>query len=204
MTKIIWIIFALFVIGNSFFVLPFHLTEDSVISNHATKYKKDSVFLREVFHDSIITLKLKLPPLYESLYYNATSTSISGKKSSLLVNVSFLDNLDFFSLIFPFYKTTNLKGEISFYSAIKAEGQPGRDSIALIGNITMQVRISVMGICTPQYARTLMEKEFVHILRKEMSNIEIDINRRTEVDTISLKIPDNNHVRKRSEARKRS
>ncbi|MEO5998757.1 MAG: hypothetical protein ABIN89_18450 [Chitinophagaceae bacterium] len=189
MKKIIWIFFALFVTGNALFVLPFNVSSDTVISSSILNYKKDSILLHAVFLDSIIPLKLKMPPLYDAIYYNATPPLISEKKPFLLVNVSFLDNLDFFSLIFPFYKIANLKGEITFFSSIKVVGQPDRDSIALIGNITTHMRVSVKGICTPHYISTLVEKEFASILQKEMAKVEKNINARPSVDSIIVSKP---------------
>ena len=191
MKKIIWILFALFVTGNALFVLPFHFTRDTVTSNSILHFKKDSVLLHAVFLDSMIPLKLKMPLLYDALYYKSGSPVISDNKPFLLVNVSFLDNLDFFSLIFPFYKTTTLKGEITFLSTIKVDGQPYRDSVALIGNITTQMQVLVKGVCTPQYVSTIVEKEFANILQKEMARVERNINSSPSVDSIIVSKPVN-------------
>lgn len=189
MTKIIWIIFALFVIGNSFFVLPLHLSSDSIVNSHVTNYKTDSFLLHTVFPDSVIPIKLNMPTLYDALYYKNNSPVVSKAHPPLIVNVSFLDDLGFFSLMFPFYKSINCIGDISFYSIVKIGDQPARDSTALIGNIKINLRLSVKGICTPLYVRTLVEKEFIDILRKEMDKVEKDINKPAIADTNSLEKP---------------
>lgn len=186
MTKIIWIVLVLVLIGNSFFVLPFHFSEDSIANNHVINYKKDSILLHTIFADSGISLKLNMPSIYEAMYYRNNSPLFSENQRYLIVNVSFLDDLDFFSLMFPFYKSVNCKGEISFYSIIKSSEQP--DSTALIGNIKIFTKLSVKGICTPLYVRTLVEKQFVDILKIEMNKVEVDLNR-VEADTSVINIP---------------
>ncbi|MEP6700228.1 MAG: hypothetical protein ABJA85_02895 [Bacteroidota bacterium] len=202
MTKFILIFITLFVVSNSLFVIPLHFTKDNVTSNYIINYKKDSVLLHAVFPDSIISLKLKLPPLYDAIYNRKAHAARDNGNPPLLVNVSFLDNLDFFSLVFPFYKSTSIKGEISFHSSIIIDDQPGRDSIALIGNITIQIRVSVIGICTPQYVRLLVQNEFIHILQKEMLKVEKDLNRPATFVSASVNIPLKVTPRKRSKVKK--
>ena len=189
MTKIIWIVFLLFVTGNSFFVLPFHFSSDSITNNHIINYKKDSALLHIIFVDSSIPLKLNMPASYNALYYKKDSPVIPGNHPYLIVNVSFLDDLDFFSSVFPFYKSVNCMGNISFYSVIKIGDQPGRDSTALIGNIKISVSLSVKGICPPLYVRNLVDKEFVTVLKQEMNKIEDDIYRPVITDTIVVEKP---------------
>lgn len=202
MTKIIWIVLTLILIGNSFFVLPFHFSEDFIANSYVINYKKDSALLHTIFADSGIPVKLNMPASYKALYHTNNSRIISWNPRNLIVNVSFLDDLDFFSLMFPFYKSVNCKGEITFYSIIKLTDQPGRDSTALIGNIKISTRLSVRGICTPLYVRTLVEKQFVDILKQEMDKVEVDINR-VEVDTSFIVVPVHKPVIKRKKVKKK-
>ncbi|MEO5594831.1 MAG: hypothetical protein ABIR15_19855, partial [Chitinophagaceae bacterium] len=44
-------------------------------------------------------------------------------------------------------------------------------------------KLSIKGICSPVYAKGLVEKELVRILQKELNKIETDINRRPVIDT---------------------
>ena len=186
MKIILWVLLALFLIGNAFFILPYHYSEDKVTSSYYINYKKDSALLRNVFPDTAIQLKLNMPPGYEILY-RKDSNAVKKKYNPfhLFVNVSVFHNLDFTALSFPFYKLTSFNGAIPFYSIIKASNAPDMDSTALIGNIVINGKISVKGICTPEYARTLVEKHLAVILKKEMDKIEEDINRRPPADTIA-------------------
>ncbi len=186
MKKFLWSIVVLFLIGDAFFVLPWHLSSDTITSNYYINYKKDSLLLRNVFPDSGIELKLNIPPGYEKMY---EGIDIGVKKNDslqhqLFVNASLFHNLDFTALAFPFYKVTSFNSVIPFYSIIKASNAPDMDSTALIGNIVIKGKVMVAGICTPQYVRTLVEKDLTGILKKEMNKIEVDINRKP--DTLSL------------------
>lgn len=184
MKTILWSLLALFLIGDAFFVLPVHLSSDAVDAAYYINYKKDSVLLRNVFPDSGIALKLNMPPGYERMYENTSGTG-KHKDSlvhSLFVNVSVFHNLDFTALAFPFYKVTTFNGVIPFYSIIKASNET--DSTALIGNIVVNGKVTVKGICTPLYARTLVEKYLANILKNEMDKIGADINRPPVRDTI--------------------
>jgi len=170
--------------------LPYHYSEDSVTTSYYINYKKDSALLRNVFPDSGIQLKLNMPPGYETLYRN--NDSGMRKRDSpyhLFVNVSVFHNLDYMALSFPFYKITTFNGFIPFYSIIKASNAPDMDSTALIGNIVINGKIVVKGICTPIYARTLVEKNLASILKKEVSKIEADINRPPVIDSVINIIP---------------
>jgi len=128
-----------------------------------------------------------MPAGYESLY-STNSKKQNDSSGMLLVNVSVFHNLDFTALSFPFYKLTTFNGVIPFYSIIKASNEPDRDSTALVGNIVINGKVSVSGICTPLYARTLVEKDLVNILKNEMNKIEADINR--PPDTSNVVIPE--------------
>ena len=177
----------MFLIGDAFFVLPIHLSGDRVTSHYYINYKKDSLLLKNVFPDRSIRLKLNMPAGYESLY-STNSKKQNDSSGMLLVNVSVFHNLDFTALSFPFYKLTTFNGVIPFYSIIKASNEPDRDSTALVGNIVINGKVSVSGICTPLYARTLVEKDLVNILKNEMNKIEADINR--PPDTSNVVIPE--------------
>lgn len=187
MKIVLWSLLALFLIGDAFFVLPVHLSGDRVSSHYYINYKKDSLLLKNVFPDRAIRLTLNMPAGYENLYgtVNRKENDSSGQ---LLVNVSVFHNLDFTALAFPFYKLTSFNGVIPFYSIIKASNEPDRDSTALIGNIVINGKVAVKGICTPLYARTLVEKELVTILKTEIDKIETDINR--PPDTSNIIIPE--------------
>lgn len=177
----------MFLIGDAFFVFPFHLSGDTVTSHYYINYKKDSLLLKNVFPDRNIRLKLNMPAGYESLY-GTNNRKENDSSGLLLVNVSVFHNLDFTALSFPFYKLTTFNGVIPFYSIIKASNEPDRDSTALAGNIIINGKISVKGICTPMYARMLVEKDLVRILKTEISKIEADINR--PPDTSNVIIPE--------------
>jgi len=187
MKIVLWSLLALFLIGDAFFVLPIHLSGDRVTSHYYINYKKDSLLLKNVFPDRSIRLKLNMPTGYESLY-STNSKKQNDSSGMLLVNVSVFHNLDFTALSFPFYKLTTFNGVIPFYSIIKASNEPDRDSTALVGNIVINGKVSVSGICTPLYARTLVEKDLVNILKNEMNKIEADINR--PPDTSNVVIPE--------------
>jgi len=187
MKIVLWSLLALFLIGDAFFVLPIHLSGDRVTSHYYINYKKDSLLLKNVFPDRSIRLKLNMPAGYESLY-STNSKKQNDSSGMLLVNVSVFHNLDFTALSFPFYKLTTFNGVIPFYSIIKASNEPDRDSTALVGNIVINGKVSVSGICTPLYARTLVEKDLVNILKNEMNKIEADINR--PPDTSNVVIPE--------------
>lgn len=174
----LWICLALILIGDAFFVLPNHFSQDSISTNYFINYKKDSALLKNVFPDSPVYLRLNMAPLYEAIYRASDSNKTqSGPPQRLFVNVSISHNLDFTALLFPFYKVTTFHSVIPFYSIIKASNFPDMDSTALIGNITINGKLTVKGICTPVYARNLVEKELVAILKKEMKKVEQDINR---------------------------
>ncbi|MEP6747640.1 MAG: hypothetical protein ABJB86_07935 [Bacteroidota bacterium] len=184
----LWSLLGLFLIGDALFVLPYHLSSDSVTTNYYINYKKDSLLLRNVFPDSGVQLKLNMPPGYEALYNSIDGGA--GKRDSpnhLFVNISVFHNLDFMALSFPFFKVTSFNGVIPFYSIIKASNAPDMDSTVLVGNIVVNGKLSITGICSPVYARALVEKDLASILKKEMDKIQIDINRQPIKDT-SIKI----------------
>jgi hypothetical protein len=187
MKIVLWSLLALFLIGDAFFVLPMHLSGDRVTSHYYINYKKDSLLLKNVFPDRAIRLQLNMPAGYGNLYA-ADNKKVNDSAAHLLVNVSVFHNLDFTALSFPFYKLTAFNGVIPFYSIIKASNEPDRDSTALIGNIVINGKVAVKGICTPLYARTLVEKELVTILKGEIDKIETDINR--PPDTSNIIIPE--------------
>jgi hypothetical protein len=193
MTKLFWIVLSLFVVGNAFFVLPLHFSTEALTTSYAVNYKKDSTLLHAVFPDSTIHLQVNMPQEYEKMYKETGFTDFKKSgQSYIMVNVSILHNLDFTALSFPFYKVTNFNGVISFYSIIKIANIPERDSTVLIGNITINGKLTVKGICSPLYARTLVEKELVGIFKKEMNKAEQDINRPAPADTIPVntKVPE--------------
>jgi hypothetical protein len=191
MKIILWSLLALFLIGDALFVLPYHLSSDKITSTYDVNYKKDSLLLKNVFQDSSIQVRLNLPPLYEAIYKSPDSVAKKPEKPFfILVNVSVLHNLDFTAVSFPFYKVTSFKGIIPFYSIIKASNAPGMDSTALVGNITINGKLSIKGICSPVYAKTMVEKELVGILQKEMNKVELDINRHPIADTVQIITPE--------------
>jgi len=184
MKIILWSLLALLLIGDAFFVLPYHFSANTITTDYYINYKKDSLLLRNVFPDSGIRLTLNMPPGYEKMYENTGSKKNDTLHHNLFVNVSVFHNLDFTALSFPFYKITTFNSVIPFYSIIKASNAPDMDSTVLIGNIVINGKLSVKGICSPVYARTLVEKNLVGLLKKEMDKIETDINRRPAPDTI--------------------
>lgn len=185
----LWTFLALLLIGDAFFVLPFHFSEDTIATNYTVNYKKDSALLRNVFPDSAIRLRLNMPPMYEAIYRTIDSgVKKPGNPYRLFVNVSLSHNLDFTALLFPFYKVTTFNSVIPFYSIIKASNAPDMDSTALIGIININGKLAVKGICTPIYARSLVEKELTAILKKEMNKVEIDINRPPDTSGVNLPV----------------
>lgn len=204
MKIILWSLLALFLIGDALFVLPYHLSSDKITSTYDVNYKKDSLLLKNVFQDSSIQVRLNLPPLYEAIYKSPDSIAKKPEKPFfILVNVSVLHNLDFTAVSFPFYKVTSFKGIIPFYSIIKASNAPGMDSTALVGNITINGKLSIKGICSPVYAKTMVEKELVRILQKELNKVELDINRHPIADTVVQIITPEPQVQKTHPKRKK-
>jgi hypothetical protein len=204
MKIILWSLLALFLIGDALFVLPYHLSSDKITSTYDVNYKKDSLLLKNVFQDSSIQVRLNLPPLYEAIYKSPDSIAKKPEKPFfIIVNVSVLHNLDFTAVSFPFYKVTSFKGIIPFYSIIKASNAPGMDSTALVGNITINGKLSIKGICSPVYAKTMVEKELVRILQKEMNKVELDINRPPIADTVVQIITPELQVQKTHPKRKK-
>ena len=204
MKIILWSLLALFLIGDALFVLPYHLSSDKITSTYDVNYKKDSLLLKNVFQDSSIQVRLNLPPLYEAIYKSPDSVAKKPEKPFfILVNVSVLHNLDFTAVSFPFYKVTSFKGIIPFYSIIKASNAPGMDSTALVGNITINGKLSIKGICSPVYAKTMVEKELVRIFQKEMNKVELDINRHPIADTVVQIITPEPQVQKTHPKRKK-
>ena len=181
----LWSLLALFLIGDALFVLPYHISSDTITSTYDVNYKRDSVLLKNVFPDSSnIELRLNLPPLYEAIYKDSGNTAKKqAQPAYILVNVAVFHNLDFTAVAFPFYKVTTFNSVIPFASIIKASNAPDMDSTALVGNITINGKLSIKGICSPVYAKGLVEKELVRILKKEFSKIETVINRRPVQDT---------------------
>ena len=177
---------------------------DKITSTYDVNYKKDSLLLKNVFQDSSIQVRLNLPPLYEAIYKSPDSIAKKPEKPFfIIVNVSVLHNLDFTAVSFPFYKVTSFKGIIPFYSIIKASNAPGMDSTALVGNITINGKLSIKGICSPVYAKTMVEKELVRILQKEMNKVELDINRPPIADTVVQIITPEQQVQKTHPKRKK-
>jgi hypothetical protein len=185
---LLWIGLVLLLLGDAFFVLPYHYTEDNITTSYFVNYKKDSPLLKNVFADSAVHLRLTMPPLYDILYRAADSGNkpVSGSQR-LFVNIAVSHNLDFTALVFPYYKVASFNSIIPFYSIIKASNKPDMDSTALIGNITISGKLTVKGICTPVYARSLVEKELIKIMKREMDKVEQDINR--PADTSSQGVP---------------
>ena len=79
MTKIIWIFLGLFVIGNAFFILPFHVSDDNIVTSYFTNYKKDSDLLHTVFSDTgVFHLQLNMPERFNAIYLHKDSTWIAS------------------------------------------------------------------------------------------------------------------------------
>ncbi|MEO6313775.1 MAG: hypothetical protein ABIU63_02865 [Chitinophagaceae bacterium] len=189
MKIILWSLLALFLIGDALFILPYHLSSDKVTSVYDVNYKKDSLLLKNIFLDSSVQLRLNMPPLYEAIYKSSDSNSKKREAEHyMFVNVAVFHNLDFTAVAFPFYKVTSFKGVIPFYSIIKAADMPGMDSTALVGNIIINGKLTVAGIASPVYARSLVEKELVRIIEKELGNVEVNVNRQPIADTLVQKI----------------
>ncbi len=189
MTKVFWGILILFLIGNSFFVLPLHWSREKITTNSFANFKMDTELIGAVYPDSNIHLQLNMPSTYYDYYYKKDSMPIvkTIRQQNLMVNISILHNVDFGSLSFPFYKVTNFDGHIDFYSTIKISNQPWKDSTALIGNIIVNGRITAIGICTPLSVRKRVEEEMAAILKKEMQKIEAGINHAREPDTTATR-----------------
>ncbi len=182
----LWSLLALFLIGDALFVLPYHLSSDNVSSTYDVNYKKDSFLLKDIFRDSTIQLRLNMPPLYDGIYRSVDSIAKRpDRQYFIMVNVSVFHNLDFTALAFPFYKVTTFKGVIPFYSIIKASNMPGMDSTALVGNITINGKLSIVGISSPVHARSLVERELVRVLATEMNKVEMNINQKPAEDTVT-------------------
>ena len=198
----LWSLLALFLVGDALFVLPFHISSDSITSTYDVNYKRDSLLLKNVFSDSAVQVRLNLPPLYETIYKSTDSNAKKPQSDSyILVNVAVLHNLDFTAVSFPFYKVTTFNSIIPFFSIIKASNAPDRDSTALVGNIIVSGKLSIAGICSPVYAKRLVEKELVRILKKELDKVETVINRRPPADTtvqiMTIPVPVQNHLKKK-------
>ncbi len=183
MKIILWSLLALFLIGDALFVLPYHFSTNSITTHYSINYKKDSSLIRNVFPDSGIQLKINLPHGYDAMY-NDSGKPKRDSPYHLFVNVAVFHNLDFTALVFPFYKVTSFNSVIPFYSIIRASNAPDMDSTVLIGNIVVNGKVNVLGICSPLYARTLVEKNLMSMLKKEMRRIEADINRPPIADTV--------------------
>ncbi len=177
MTKALWIVLILFVVGNALFVLPVHLSSDKVTTSYSINYKKDSGLIRAVFPDSPLCTQLTLPSGYDVLYNSLAPHNAAAKKSCMHINVTLTHNIGFMSLLFPFYKSTQFSSDIAFYSIITRGDTPGADSVALIGNMRVNGRLSVAGICSPLYVRTLAEKSLMELLKKEMAKVEADVGK---------------------------
>ena len=116
MRKFIWIFLGLFVIGDAFFILPFHVSDDNIVTSYFTNYKKDYDLLHTVFSDtSVFHLQLNMPERFKAIYKHKDSLP---NRSSLLVNVSISHDLDFTAVSFPFYKRTNFNAIITFYNIV--------------------------------------------------------------------------------------
>ena len=113
MTKAVWIIFILFALGNAFFVLPYHVGSQKITTSNTDNYKKDSVLIKTVFPDSPICLKLNLESKYLAILQKTDSMSCaSSNPIPLLVNINVKHDVDFLSVILPFYKSDNFNAEI--------------------------------------------------------------------------------------------
>jgi hypothetical protein len=187
MTKAVWIIFILFALGNAFFALPFHVGSQKITTSNTENYKKDSVLIRTVFPDSPICLKLNLESKYLAILQKTDSMiCASSNPIPLLVNINVKHDVDFLSVIFPFYKSDNFNAEISYRSILKIEDQPDRDSLALNSQVAVKGNITLLGIFTPMYARKLVENELAMIVKKEMEKVKWDVNKPEAIDTSYL------------------
>lgn len=182
MTKITWAVLSLFVLGNAFFVLPVNLSSKKITTEYIVNYKKDTSLLQAAFPDTIIQLALNMPGKYHVWDEALNKTKPKTDSHPVLhLNTYLLNDVGFTPLAFPFYKSVNFNAQIVFQSNIINADDPEADSVALIGNIVVQGKLRVVGICNPLKAKELVEKELVAILSKEISKIETDINQHLQV-----------------------
>lgn len=176
MKWIFWGLLLLFAAGNAFFVLPWHWSSDNIRSTVSCYYKKDDALLKAVFLDSPVAIRPNLAPAYDYLYQKSTATGPTlHAQRFLFVNLPVSHDLDFTAIVFPFYKVASFNGVVPFYSVIKT-GVQSLDSVALVGNITVTGKLTVKGICTPLYARSLVEKEIIRAVKSQMADIEKSLN----------------------------
>jgi hypothetical protein len=182
MTKVTWTILGLFLLGNALFVLPVNISSKKITTEYIVNYKKDSFLLQAAFPDTVIKLELNMPGKYH--VWEAELNKSKAKADSypvLHVNTFLLNDVGFTPLAFPFYKSVNFNAQIVFQSNIINADDLEADSVALIGNIVVQGKLRVIGICNPLKAKELVEKELVAILNKEIRKIEADINQHLRV-----------------------
>jgi hypothetical protein len=182
MTKVTWMVLGLFLLGNALFVLPINLSSKKITTEYIVNYKKDSLLLQAAFPDTVIKLELNMPGKYH--VWEAALNNMKAKADShpvLHVNTFLLNDVGFTPLAFPFYKSVNFNAQIVFQSNIINVEDTEADSVALIGNIVVQGKLRVIGICNPLKAREMVEKELVSILSKEIGKIQTDINQHLQV-----------------------
>jgi hypothetical protein len=177
MTRMTWIVLGLFLLGNSFFIIPVNISSNGVTTTYSVNYKKDTLLLQTAFPDTTIRLELNMPGNYQRWYQQHNkATAAAIQHPHINVNVFVSHNLGFTPLAFPFYKSANFKAQLAYQSTIINTEQQGVDSVALIGNIIVLGKLRIAGICTPLHAKEIVEKELAAILQKEMDKIERDIN----------------------------
>ena len=187
MTKTVWIIFILFALGNAFFVPPLHLGNQKITTSNTIDYKKDSVLIRTVFPDSPICLKLNLESKYlASRQKKDSMICASPNPIPLLVNINVKHDVGFLSVLMPFYKSDNFNADITYRSILRIVDQPERDSLALNTHVAVKGNITLLGIYSPMYARSLVENELAMIVKKEMDKVKWDVNKPEAIDTTAI------------------
>jgi hypothetical protein len=182
MTKITWLVLGLFVLGNALFVLPINLSSKNITTDYIINYKKDTVLLQTAFPDTVIQLELNMPGKYHVWEEELNKTKVkTAPRPVLHVNTFLLNDVGFASSAFPFYKSVNFNAQIAFQSNINNAEDTEADSVALIGNIVLQGKLRVMGICSPLKVKEMLEKEMVALLHKEINKIQEDINQHLRV-----------------------
>jgi hypothetical protein len=182
MTKLTWTVLGLFLLGNAFFVLPVHISRDTVSTEYSVNYKKDTPLLQTAFADTVIRLELNMAGKYLRWYQDLNKGKPGPQQHPILhMNVAISHDLGFTPLAFPFYKSANFDAQMAYQSVIINSEQRGVDSVALIGNIIVRGKLRVLGICTPLHAKELVEKELVRILHKEVYLLQQDVNEHLRV-----------------------
>jgi hypothetical protein len=190
MTRMTWTVLGLFLLGNAFFVLPVHITSNNTTTSYTVNYKKDTPLFQTAFPDTTIRLELNMPGNYYAVYQELNKKKTGhDQHPHLNVNVYISHDLGFTPLAFPFYKSANFNAQVAYQGTIINSEQQGIDSVALIGNMIVLGKLRITGICTPLYAKKVVEKELARILQKEMTKLEQDINAHLRVTFPEVIVP---------------